>query len=417
MTDLHELKQDIDELRFPTPPVGDIIERARRHRRRGKRRVGISVGLVALVMAVTIVVVVGSAGPKGPRAEAEFYQGTATAGFVSPNGLLYVADQGNNSLLALGPAGRPAFAVLSRVPLPFTPGVVAVSPDGTMAYVSPLVPEFEGGSDTLYEVDLTTRRIVRTIVDRTQPLGSITLAPNGTTAYAWGDDIVPIDLRTGHIGAPIAQADEPYTDFEIAPDGKTAVATTEGPRPGYQEIDLADGKVIRTVTTASVRLRALPGRWTPEAVAFSPTGTTALLTVENETGDDSTVGLLQVSVKTGRIESGTDLGRGLAGNVVVAPDGDKAFVFVLAPGGGGASGAFTVVPVVLATDKALPTIVVGDGPGLGLLQWAGHPTMLAVDTGWRVTTVDENTDRIRSVATVAVPSLRGPSLQPVAFAG
>jgi hypothetical protein len=416
VTDLRELKRDIDDLHFPTPPVRDIIERARRHRRQGKRRVATSVVLGALVIAVTIVIVVGSAGPETRRAGTEFYRGTATAGFVSPDGLLYVADQGNNSLVELDPAGRPTFAVLPSVPLPFTPGVVAISPNGSMAYVAPLVPEFEGGSNTLFEVDLTTGRIVRAIVDHAQPLGSITLAPNGTTAYAWGNDIVPIDLRTGHIGAPIAHVDGQYTDFEIAPGGRTAVATSEGPAPGYQEVNLADGKVTRTVTTASLGLREMPGRWTPEAVAFSATGTSALLTVENDSGERSTTGLLQVSVSTGRFESGINLGPGLAGNVVVAPGG-KAFVFIQTPGRGGASGRFTVVPVVLMTDTALPSIVIGDATGLGVLQWTGHSTLLAVDTGWRITTVDETTDRIRSVSTVAVPSLRGPSLQPIAFGG
>jgi DNA-binding beta-propeller fold protein YncE len=417
MTDLHDLKTDIDNMHFSTPSVGDIIDRARRHRRRIRRRVTGSTGL--LVFAIVAALVAISTSGKGPgsfRAASGPFRGTSAAAFISRDGLLYVADQGNNSLLVLNPVGNRAFAPVFSIPLSFTPGVVAVAPDGSMAYVAPLVPEFEGGSNALYEVNLATERVVRTIVDHSQPLGSVTIAPNGRTGYAWNNDIVPIDLPSGHVRAPIAYSSGEYTDFEISGDGQRAFATTAGPTPNYQEIDLATGKIIRTVSTADLTLHGTSGRWTPEAVTFSRAGTSALVTLQNETGDRSIAGLLTVSTRTGRIESSVELGPGGVGNVVVAPSGERAFVLVQTPGGG-YSGTFTVVPVDLSTNEALARIIVDQTQGLGLMQLTTRSTTFAVDTQWKVTAIDETTDRIRSVSTIPIPSLRGPSRQPIAFGG
>ena len=414
MTDLRDLKQDIDHMHLPTPPMHDIVElaeRGQRRRRRVKRQLSAATMLVALVALVSILVVSRPAeGPKRPTSGPERYLGTASVAFVSRTGFVYVADQGNNSLVELDPSAKPAFSPLATIPLSFTPGVVALSPNSAMAYVSPLVPEFAGGSNTLYEIDLATKTVVKTIVDESQPLGSIAIAPNGKTAYAWGDDVVPIDLSSGLIGAPIAHSSGSYTDFEIAPNGRTAIATSDGPSPNYQEIDLTTGKVIRTVSTAHLHLHNTMGFWSPENIAFTPNGTTVLVTLEHETAHSTTVGLLRSSSRTGMLESSTNLESGLAGNVLITSDSQKAFVFVQ-------TGAFTVVPIDLATGKTLPRITIGHNLGLGLLQLARSSTLFAVDTQWKVATIDERTDRILSSSVIPVPSLLAPTLQPLALGG
>jgi DNA-binding beta-propeller fold protein YncE len=421
VTDLRGLKEDIDSLQFPTPPVHDVIELARRSRnRRVRKRVAAAAALLALVVVTTTAIVNPLAkSPGTSRSASGSYLGTASAAFVSRDGLVYVADQANDSLLGLDPTGSPPFEPLSTIPLPFTPGVVAISPNGAMAYVAPLAPEFEGGSNTLYEVNLATHHVVGTIVDHSQSLGSITIAPNGRTAYAWGDDIVPIDLQSGHIRAPMAVANGNYTDFEIAPNGRTAVATTNGPSPAVQEINLMTDTVTRTVSIAHLGLHGTPVRWSPEAVAFSPTGANAYITAEHETGNGTTARLLSMSVDTGKMESSVNLGPALVGNVVIDPNSEKAFVFLQAHLSGAYSytGAFTVVPVDLSSNEVLPGIVVGHTQGLGLLSFAKASELFAVDTQWNVTGIDETTDRIRSISTIPVPSLRGPSLQPIASGG
>ena len=417
MIDLSELKLEIAELDFVPPPLDAIIELGRRSRKRRAVKRASATVLAALVLAGVLVVVnrPGKTGNAAPGAIP--YVGTASAAFVTRDGYVYVADQGNNSLVKLNPESKPPFEPVSSIPLPFTPGVVAISADGVMAYVAPLVPEFGGGSNTLFEIDLVSHRIVRKIVDHSQPLGRITIGPDGTTAYAWGADIVPIDLATGQVQAPIAISTGEYTDFEIAPDGKVALATSDGPSPNLQEIDLATGTVIWTVSTKDLRIRDVSGLWSPEDVAFSPDGATGHVVVEQELADATRSGLLNVSVKSGRIGSGIVLGKGGAGNVVISPNGERAFVLVQVDVPHLYSGVFTVVPVDLTTNKLLPTLVVGDTQGLGLLQVSMRASLFAVDTRWKVTGIDERTDQIGATSTIPVPSLLAATLQPIAFGG
>jgi hypothetical protein len=418
MIDLSDLKAEMAELNPVPLPLDEIV---RLHRRNSRRRTvtrGTAIIVVALVVALTLVAVnqPGRSHQNAGSATAP-YVGTATAAFVTRNGLVYVADQGNNSLLELNPASNPPFEPVSTVPLRFTPGVVAVSPSGVTAYVSPLVPEFAGGSNALYEVNLVSHHVVRELVDRAQPLGRITIDPSGLTAYAWGSDIVPINLTSGRFEAPIARSTGEYTDFEIAPGGRLAVAVSDGPSPNYQEINLATGAVLRTVSTTDLKVNDVQGRWLPEAVTFSGDGTWAYIAVQQELAHSSRSGLLGVSVGTGRVDSGIVLGRGGVGNVVVSPDAKRAFVFVQVDIPGVYSGAFTVVPVDLTTNRLLPTVIVGDSQGLGLLQIPMRSDLFAFDTQWKVTAIDETTDRIGSVSTIPVPSLLAPTLQPIAFGG
>jgi DNA-binding beta-propeller fold protein YncE len=342
--------------------------------------------------------------------------GTATAAFVSKSGLVYVADQGNNSLLALDPSSTPGFELVATIPLTFTPGVVAVSPDGSMAYVSPLVPEAAGGSNTLYEVDLSTQKVVRTIVDHSQPLGSIAIAPDGKTAYAWGDDIVPINLSTGQILNPIPRSRFDYTDFEVSPDGRMAIATSEGASPTYQLINLVNDSITKTVKVGGLQIRHAKGTWSPQTVAFSADGKSAYIGLQD--GSESlSAWLLKVSTKTGRIESDVELGQGGVGDVVVTSDGSKAFVLVQTDVEGVYSGAFTVAAVETGTLTPLPRIVVGNVQGIGLLQVGSTQTLYAVDALWGLARINERTDSIGSAVRIPVPSLLAPTLQPIAFRG
>jgi DNA-binding beta-propeller fold protein YncE len=342
--------------------------------------------------------------------------GTASAAFVSKSGLIYVADQGNNSILELDPSAMPAFEPVATIRLSFTPGVVAVSPNGSMAYVSPLVPEFAGGSTTLYEVNLSTQKVVRTIVDHSQPLGSIAIAPNGKMAYAWGDDIVPIDLSTGRILAPISRSLFDYTDFEISPNGRTAIATSEGGSPNYQLINLVNGTITKTVGVGYLQVRHTTGLWSPQTVAFSPDGKSAYIGLQQEAGGAS-AWLLKVSVMTGSIESGVRLGQGGVGEIVVSANGSRAFVLVQTDEKGVYSGVFTVAPVETRSLNALPQIVVGDVQGLGLLQLAAAHALYALNTQWGLVRIDERTDHIISTSKIPVPSLLAATLQPISFRG
>jgi hypothetical protein len=73
--------------------------------------------------------------------------------------------------------------------------------------------------------------------------------------------------------------------------------------------------------------------------------------------------------------------------------------------------------VDLTTNRLLPTLIVGDTQGLGLLQIPTRPLLFAFDTRWKVNGIDESTDRIGSTSTIPVPSLLAATLQPISFGG
>ena len=371
-------------------------------------------------MAVVVsVLVLGrtSSSPPSDQAPQNSYEGTASAAFVARSGFVYVADQGSHSIVELDPSATPRFSLVATIPLTFTPGVVAVSSDGAMAYVSPLVPEFAGGSNALYEIDLATQRVVRTIIDPYQPLGNISLAPDGKVAYAWGDDIVPIELSSGRILRPIARSHLAYTDFEISPKGRTAVATSEGPTPSIQLLNLRTRSVTRTVSTKNLHLPNTTGFWSDQSVAFSPNVGTAYVVAAQEEREGSYARLLTVALGSGKIEQSADLGSGEVGNVVVSPSGAKAFVLVQVPVANVYSGAFTVESVGLVGDRHVHKIVIGETQGLGLLQLTSKHKLFGIDTSWRVATINERTDHIVAISTIPVPSLYAATLQPISFPG
>ena len=417
MTDLLDLKHDIAQLELRPLSVQEVIERSRRRRqRRVTRRISVTLLLIAVVVASVLVLGRTFASNQLAQEPRQTYEGTASAAFVSRSGLIYVADQGSNSLLELDPSGAPPFSLVATIPLTFTPGVVAVSTDGAMAYVSPLVPEFSGGSNTLYEIDLATHGVVRTISDPSRPLGNITLAPDGKIAYAWGDGIVPIELLSGRILPPISRSQLAYTDFEISPNGRTAIATSEGPSPSIQLLNLRTRSVTRTVSTRTLHLPDTTGFWSPQSAAFSPNGATAYVTAQQERRG-SYGALLTVSLTSGRIERSTDLGRGGVGNVVVTRGGAKAFVLIQVPVANVYTGVFTVESVGLVGHRHVHTIVIGKTQGLGLLQVASKHILYGIDANWKVATINERSDRVLAISTIPVPSLYAASLQPFSFPG
>jgi hypothetical protein len=417
VTDLHDLKHDVARYELEPLPVQKVIELARRRQRhKVTRRIAAAVLIIGVVVASVLVLGRPSSGPRLTQPPGQTYEGTASAAFVSRSGFIYVADQGSNSLLELDPSATPPFSVVATIPLTFTPGVVAVSSDGAMAYVSPLVPEFAGGSSTLYEIDLATRSVVRTISDPSQPFGNISLAPDGKVAYAWGADIVPIELSSGRVLPPVSGSQLAYTDFEISPDGRTAIATSEGPAPRIQLLNLRTRRVTRSVSTKNLHLPGATGFWSPQSVAFSPDGGTAYISAQQES-NGSHACLLTVSLRSGRIEVSTDLGNGGVGNVVITSSGTKAFVLVQVPVANVYSGAFTVEAVDLVGDRPSRKIVIGDIQGLGLLQLAGKHKLFGIDTKWTVATINERTDRIVASSPIPAPSLYAATLQPIAFPG
>ncbi len=80
-------------------------------------------------------------------------------------------------------------------------------------------------------LDLSTGTLGTPIAVGSEPY-SVAITPDGTTAYVadyGSDQIVPVTLATGAVGTPIALGDRP-TAIAITPDGHTAYVVSDSGR-------------------------------------------------------------------------------------------------------------------------------------------------------------------------------------------
>ncbi len=158
------------------------------------------------------------------------------------------------------------------------PDAIAITPDGTRAYVTNYT------SNSVTPVDLLTGKALPPIAlgANAGPAG-IAITPNGTTAYVTdagatgtlGDTITPIDLATGKTLAPITVGPGPE-GIAITPNGDRAYVGDAGAFVAGQT-----GAIGSTVTpvdlTTGKALAPIPVGNAPAAVAITPDGTTALV--------------------------------------------------------------------------------------------------------------------------------------------
>jgi DNA-binding beta-propeller fold protein YncE len=381
-------------------------------------------GLVALAaIAASAVLVFGGTGarhggpvtatPRGP------YLGTATVAFASPSGVIYLVDQSAPAIVGVDPASRPPFARTVTIPLPFTPGVLAVTPDGTRAIVAPDVVG-QGGSGLLYEVDLSTHRIIRRFVDAPDALfGNIVLAPNGRTAYAWADNITPVDLDSGALDAPIV-VNAQINDFVLSPSGQQGTVAAQGPGGDrISQVDLSTGKVIRIITTSGMAVGGQRGRWIPEYVAYGPQGSVVYVALQRqEAHDGEQTGVVAIDQANGRVVRSLLLPGAPAG-MVVSPDGRLLSLLQSSDQPGAYSGVLSVTEIGLdgrAPGSSLvvrSTVALGDRQSDVLMESPTGTALFVVTDNWSVITVDTRTNRVGPAIRLPGQSLLPTTLQPV----
>jgi YVTN family beta-propeller protein/VCBS repeat-containing protein len=189
----------------------------------------------------------------------------------------------------------------------YGPANVAVSPDGTRAYI------VNNGSGTVSVIDTATN----TVIGAPIPVGSapfgVAISPDGGRAYVTtlADDTVSvIDTATNTvIGNPIAVGNFPY-GIAVSPDGTRAYVTNLFDDT-VSVIDTATNTVIGDPIPVGVR---------PAGVAVSLDGTRAYITNES----DNTVSVIDTATNTviGDPISVGDFPRG----VTISPDGGFAYV-------------------------------------------------------------------------------------------
>ncbi len=142
---------------------------------------------------------------------------------ISPDGsLAYVSDPGAGVVWPVSGLEGNSPAVGQAVSVGSNPEGVAFSPDGNTVYVANNGPGMVSGSVT--PITVSSGLAQAAIVGVGHPFG-IAMTPDGSSAYVTdsaGDQVYPIAIRSGNtVGSPIAVGSDPR-GIAISPDGDRA---------------------------------------------------------------------------------------------------------------------------------------------------------------------------------------------------
>jgi YVTN family beta-propeller protein len=304
----------------------------------------------------------------------------------------YVVSYNDDAVI---PVNTATDAVGSPIIVGSGPSAIAITPDGSTAYVTE-----EGTSNTspgfVTPIDLSTNTPGAPISVGSGP-DAIAITPNGLTAYVgnYNDDTVtPVNLVTNAAGKAIPVGGAP-TSIAITPDGTTAYIgrafdsgiqldlTTNSTQPGASASGFAsaitpDGAtvvatspqdnnvdVVNPATDTGTTVAALND---PEGVAITPGGSTAYVAYSPFTTNKGA--LLPIPVADPNAPATPiNLGTNSAYAVAITPDGSTAFVTDLTGG--------NVVPVDLTSDTAGAPIPLG-GKGTNPIAIAIAPDQAPV---------------------------------------
>jgi DNA-binding beta-propeller fold protein YncE len=220
---------------------------------------------------------------------------------VGGGGLYPIGSIGNPMDLSVRIAGQPA--------------AVAVSPDANTAYVA------GGASGQLTVVDLG-RDAVTGVINVGGDLDGVALSPDGTVAYVERPGaLIAVDLRTRAVGQPIPVA-------VSAPNfltGETGIAVSPSGRMAYVS-DQADDTVIPIDLRAGVALAGIPVPPTPDGIAIAPDGLTAYVATAGDGGGSTSGALTPINLTSGVAETPVTLPYSATNQVAIAGDASTAYV-------------------------------------------------------------------------------------------
>ncbi len=245
---------------------------------------------------------------------------------VTPDGkMAYVLSDSNNQVypydLATG-----SFEAPITLPVPAGSSsddlvAIAITPDGSAAYVA----EYSGS--VIIPIDLATNQPGTPIAlgsDQGAPVvnpGGIAVSPDGSTLWVNADGnnddvLVPISLATGSAGTPVVLTNYPGAEgVAITPDGKTAYAVN------YQ-----NGVIPVALATRSAGNAISLGSSSPEGIAISPDGSTAWVT-ESAGGSTGVGAVVPIALPGGTLGATiTDTSISAPAGIEVAPDGKSVLV-------------------------------------------------------------------------------------------
>lgn len=218
--------------------------------------------------------------------------------------------------------------VITKIAAGSGPEAIAITPDGKSAYVTtitcsaPLCPNTPPPVASVAVIDTASDSVTATINIGTLPtvqkpgalLSGVAISPDGTLAYVangQGNQIWAINTASNQVVATIHSAVLGFVGVSISPDGSHLYAASIG-NPSV--VDVIDTKTNEVATTI-----ALSGYDVPTGIAVTPDGSHAYVTAE--TGHVWMIDTATNAVSTIGINDGQPLI-----DVAFTPDGTRAYV-------------------------------------------------------------------------------------------
>ena len=184
------------------------------------------------------------------------------------------------------------------------------------------------GSNSVSVIDTSSNTVVATVGVGSQPNG-VAITPDGTRAYVanGGGDVWVIDTSSNTVVAKVVVGSYP-TGVAITPDGARAYVTR------------ANGNSVSVIATSSNTVVATVGVGTgPVGVAITPDGTRAYVT----NADSGTVSVIATSSNTVVATVGVVGVADSPVGVAITPDGTRAYVTIATNVTGAGNGAVSVI--------------------------------------------------------------------------
>jgi YVTN family beta-propeller protein len=212
----------------------------------------------------------------------------------------------------------PSNSVIATIAAGSDPEAIVISPDGTTAYVTSITSMNPPSLASVEVIDTASNSLTATISIGnvlSALLSGIAISPDGTRVYVSNNDggqIWAIDTASKQVVATISTAVLGFVGVSISPDGSRLYAASVG---NPSAVDVVDTKTNAVVTSI-----ALPGSDVPTRIALTPDGSHVYVT--GETGHVWVIDTAMNSVVTAiSVTAGQPLM-----DVAFAPDGTHAYV-------------------------------------------------------------------------------------------